>query len=60
MKIYEGNFKACDLLIIVLTDISFGLVRYCDENLHDAWKVLIEKYEVSDEKQESLNEVTNR
>ena len=50
MKIYEGNPKACDLLII----------RLYDDNVHDAWKSLIDKYEVSDNKKESLNEVTNR
>ena len=32
----------------------------CEENENDAWKALIDKYEVSDEKQESLNEATNR
>ena len=42
-----------------MTDILLGLVRQCDENANDAWKALIDKYEVSDEKQESLNEVTN-
>ena len=60
MKIYEGNSKAWDFLIISLTDIPFWLVRQCDENAHDTWKDLIDKYEVSDEKQESLNEVTKR
>ena len=60
MKIYEGNSKAWDFLNIILIDIPFGLARHCDKNSHDAWKYLIEKYEVSYEKQESLNEVTNR
>ena len=60
MKIYVGNSKVWYLLIIFLTDTTFGLVRQCDENAHEAWKALIDKYEVSDEKQESLNEVTNR
>ena len=60
MNIYEGNSKACDLLIISLTDICFGLVSKRDENAHDAWKALINKYKISDKKQESLNEVTNR
>ena len=36
------------------------MVRHCVENAHEAWNALIEKYEVSDEKQESFNEVTNR
>ena len=60
MKIYEGNSKAWDLLIISLSDINFGLVRQWNEYAHEAWKALIGKYEVSDEKQEILNEVTNR
>ena len=60
MKIYEGNYKAWYFIIIILTDKLVGLVRQCDENAHEARKALIDKYEVSDEKQESLNEVTNR
>ena len=60
MKIYEGNSKAWDFLIISLTDITSGLVSQCDENAHHARKDLIDKYEVSDEKKESLNEVKNR
>ena len=48
MKIYEGNSKAWDFLIIGLTDIPFGLVRHCDENSHESWKDLIDKYEASD------------
>ena len=36
------------------------MVRQCDENAHEAWKYLIGKYEISDEKKESFNEVTNR
>ena len=57
MKIYEGNSKAWDLLIISLIDTPFGMARKCDENSNDAWKALIDKYELSDERQESLNEV---
>ena len=34
--------------------------RQCDENSHDVWKSLIDKYEVSDEKKESLNWTKNR
>ena len=60
MKIYGGNSKARDFLIMSLTDINFGLVIQCDYNAHDTWKSFIDKYEVSDEKQESFNEVTNR
>ena len=47
-------------MIISLTGILFELARQCNENAHEAQKALIDKYEVSDEKQESLNEVTNR
>ena len=46
--------------MIILIDIPFGLVRHCNENSHEAWKSLIDKYEVSDEKQEILNEFTDR
>ena len=60
MKIYEGNTKEKDYLIISLTDMPFGLVRHYDKNAHHAWKHLIERYKVSDENKESLNEVTNR
>ena len=59
MKIYKGNSKSWDFLIIILTEIPFGLVFQCDENKNDARKVLIDKYEVLYDKQESLNEVTN-
>ena len=60
MKIYEGNSKVWDFLITSLTDILFGMVRQCDESAHDLWKALVDKYGLSDHKQESLNEVTNR
>ena len=51
MKIYNENFKALDLLIIIFADIPFGLIRKCDENAYESWKSLIDKCEVSDEKQ---------
>ena len=51
MKIYEGKSKAWDFLIISLTDIPFGMIRQCNDNAHDTWKSLIDKYEVPDEKQ---------
>ena len=47
LKIYEGNSKVWDLLIISLTYIPFWLVRKRNEYAHEAWKSLIEKYEVS-------------
>ena len=60
MKIYERAFKAWDFFVTILTDILIGMVRQCYDNAHDAWKALIYKYEVLYEKQEILNEVTNR
>ena len=59
MKIYEGNSKAWNFLIIRLTYISFGFPRKCNEYSHEASKALLDIYDVSDKKQESLNEVTN-
>ena len=47
---YEVKSKTWYLLIISLADIPFGVVIQCDENSHEAWKDLINKYEVSDEK----------
>ena len=44
---------------MIMKDISFVLVIQCDDNAHDACKALIGNYDVSDEKQEILNEVTN-
>ena len=60
MNIYEGNSKAWDVIIISLTDIPSGVVRQCDDHSNESWKDLIRKCKVSDDKQESLNEVTNR
>ena len=60
MKTYEGNSKAWDFLIIIFTDTPSGLVRQCDDNSHESWKDLIGNFEVSDDKQEGLNLVTNR
>ena len=59
LKIYEGNGKAWNFLIIRLTYISFRIPRTCNENSHEACKALIDIYDVSYEKQEILNEVTN-
>ena len=59
-RVEKGDVLGWTPSIISLTDIPFCLVRQCDENSHDARKALIDKYEVSDEKQESLNEATNK
>ena len=60
MKVYEGNRDAWGFLIISLTYKPFGLVIQCNNNAHEARKVLIDKYKLSDEKQEIINEVTNK
>ena len=60
LNIYKGNSKAWDLLIISLTYITFGLAIHCNENANEARKALIDKYDVSDDKQEIINEVTYR
>ena len=39
--------------------INFGMMSQCNNNSHESWEELIEKYQVSDEKQESLNKVKN-
>ena len=36
------------------------MVKQYDKNAHYAWKALIHRYEVSNENQDTLNEVTNR
>ena len=59
MNIYEGIRKACALLIIILTDITFRLVRQCNENVPESWMALIDKYTVLEKRKSSLNKVTN-
>ena len=54
LKIYEEYIYDWHLLIISLSDIPFGVVRQCNENLHESWNALIETYEVSDEKRKLL------
>ena len=60
IKIYKGNYRSWNLLIIRLTYIPFDLVRKCDDNAHDVCRALIENYGVSDDKKEILNELKNR
>ena len=47
LNIYERNSKAWDFLIMSHKDITFGLVMQVNENTHEAWKDLIDKYELS-------------
>ena len=56
---YEnGNADAWDQLVLSLTGSLFNLIQEADEVAHLAWKILLNKYEVLDEKQESLTDVT--
>ena len=48
IKIYEGKYKACGLIIINLKDIPSKLVTQCDEDAHRSWRAIIDKYIVSD------------
>ena len=54
----KGNADAWDQLVLSLSGTPFDLILEADENAHKAWKLLLNKYEVSDEKQESLTDVT--
>ena len=36
------------------------MARQCNDNSHETCKAIVDKYDVSDDKQESLNYVTNR
>ena len=58
-KFIKGNADAWDQLVLSLTGTAFDLIQEADENAHKAWKLLLRKYEVSDEKQESLTDVTD-
>ena len=54
----EGNADAWDQLVLSLKGSPFNLIQEADENTYEAWKILLKKYEVSEEKIESLNEAT--
>ena len=55
----KGKADAWDQLVLSLTGTPFDLIMEADENAHKAWELLLRKYEVSDEKQESLTDVTD-
>ena len=54
------QYQVMGCLLISLTYILFGLVSQWNDNPHEVCMSLILKYEVSKEKQEIINEVTNR
>ena len=56
---YEnGNTGAWDQLVMSLTGPLFDLIQEADENAHKTWKILLKKYKVSNERSESLKDVT--
>ena len=57
-KYADGNAHAWDQLVLSLTGAPFNLILEAKEDAHKAWKILLNKYEVSNEKQESLTDVT--
>ena len=57
-KYEDGNADAWDQLVLSLTGAPFNLIMEAKEDAHKAWKILLNKYEVSNEKQESLTDVT--
>ena len=57
-KYADGNADAWDQLVLSLTGAPFNLIMEAKEDAHKAWKIPLNKYEVSNEKQESLTDVT--
>ena len=53
----KGNTDAWDQLVLSLTGVQFDMILEAKENAHTVWKILLNKYEVSDEKSESLMDV---
>ena len=54
----KGNADARDQLVLSLIGVQFDMILEAEENAHTTWKILLNKYEVSDEKSESLTDVT--
>ena len=45
----NGNADAWDQLVLSLSGTPFDLIQEADENAYEAWRVLLNKYEVSGE-----------
>ena len=54
----KGNADAWDQLVLSLTGSTFVLIMEADGNTHFAWKILLNKFEVSEQKQESLTDIS--
>ena len=58
-KSYEaGNADAWDQVVLSLTGAPFNLILESNGDAYKAWNMLLNKYKVSDEKQESIKDVT--
>ena len=57
-KYEKGNADAWYQLVLILSGSPFDLIQEVDEKASVAWELLLNKYEVSKEKQESLTDVT--
>jgi len=58
VKYEDGNADTWDQLVLSLTGAPFNLIMEAKEDAHKAWNILLNKYEVSNEKQESLTDIT--
>jgi len=54
----RGNNDAWDQLVLSLTGPTFTLIMEADSDAHIAWKILLNEFEVSEQKQESLTDMT--
>ena len=54
----NGNADAWDQLVLSLSGTAFSVIQEADGDAHEAWKLLLDKYDVSSEKQISLTDVT--
>ena len=57
-KYDTGNADAWDQLVLSLSGTAFSVIQEADGDAHEAWKLLLDKYDVSSVKQISLTDVT--
>ncbi len=54
----KGNADAWDQQVLSLMSSTFVRIMEADGDTHLAWKFLLNKFEVSEQKQESLTDMT--
>ena len=54
----NGNADTWDQLVLSLSGTAFSVIQEADGDAHGAWNLLLDKYDVSSEKQISLTDVT--